>query len=730
MGLGALPIATSPFGESEPGQQVNVAATLRQLWSAVYRNRLLIAGIVAACLLLGVLATMLATPRYAATATVEIDQEATKVLGTEDTQPVSDQSDIDRFLQTSVDVLKSRLVAEQVVNTLGLAGDDRFLVAMGTKPAALKPGRDARREAIYRLLDDNLTVELPRNSRVVDISFKTPDPALSQRIANSYADNFILLNLKRKFDRSAYARGFLQQQLVSAKQRLEDSERAMLDYSRSVGLIDASAGIGGNGEDGQPTSGPRSLVTSDLVALNAAYAQAQGVRLAAQERWQQAQATPMLSLPEVLNNPTVGALTAARAQVQSAYDQERQRHRADFPSLQQMGAQLASYDRQLTRLAGDVRASIRDQYETAAKQEAALRGQVDVLKTATLTEQDKSVRYNILKRETDTNRTLYDGLLQRYKELSAEAGVSSNNVSLVDDAAVPDKPVSPKPLINLALALLAGLVLAGAIVFVREKFDDAVRSPEDVQTKLGLTLVNTVPLLKPGETPQEALGDPRSALSESYAALRTSLELVAADGLPQILLFTSSRSGEGKSTSAYAVARDFARLGKRVVLIDSDLRRPSLHRTLGLANNNGFASVLARHRGLDDVVQPTDTPGLSFLSAGPLPPSPAELLAGASLKIALDTLAQRFDLVVIDGPPVLGLADAVILASHAGGTVFVIEANGSHHGHAKTALRRLQSSGAAILGALLTKYDAKKVGYGYDYGYYAYNYGQDRPADA
>jgi succinoglycan biosynthesis transport protein ExoP len=222
MATGALPVGTIEQPEAAPEFGIDLAATLRQIWSAIYRNWLLIASIVGACLLLGIVALMLATPKYLATASIQIDQEDTKVLGTEDTQPAAAYQDADRFLQTQVDVLNSRLVAEQVVNSLNLAGDDRFLLAMHVRPLLTSTGRPMdRHEQVLKLLADNLVINLPRNSRVVDIGFKSPDPVLAQRVANSFATNFIMLNIKRKFDTTAYARSFLQDQLVSAKQRLE-----------------------------------------------------------------------------------------------------------------------------------------------------------------------------------------------------------------------------------------------------------------------------------------------------------------------------------------------------------------------------------------------------------------------------------------------------------------------------------------------------------------------------
>lgn len=722
----ALPLDHGGRSGNDVGPSFDVAVALRGLWAAVYRNRLLIASIIVASLLLGVLATMLATPQYQATASVQIDQETTKVLGTEDQQPTAAYQDADRFLQTQVDVLRSRVVAEQVVAELNLAADDRFLTAMGAKLKEIRglSPQAARRQQVLAVIADNLSVNLPRNSRVAEISFRSPDAALAQQVANSIARNFLTFNLKRKFDQTAYARRFLQQQLLGAKQRLEDGERAMLNYARSVGLIDASAGIG-TAEGGTSMSGPRSLVTSGLVSLNTAYANARAARVIAQQRWDQAQRTPLFSLPEVIGNLSVGQLSQQRAQLQATYDQERQRHRAEFPAVRQLGAQIASLDRQITAQAQAVRTSIKDQYDTAAKQESALLSNLGTLKQDTLAEQERSVRYNILKRETDTNRTMYDGLLQRYKEISAEAGISSNNISIVDLADLPNRPVSPRPLLNIAIALLAGLMLSAAVVLVREKFDDAIRSPEDVPAKLGLTFLNSVPQLQPGVDPITELEDARSTLAESYAALRTSLELIDPRGLPGVLLFTSSRSAEGKSTSAYAIARDFARLGKRVVLVDADLRRPSIHRVLGLSNKRGLGALLAQSRTIDEVVQSSGTENLAVLTTGPLPPNPAELLAGASLQLTLDKLRDRFDMVILDGPPVLGLADAVILASKADGVVFIVEANGSHHGQAKAALRRLRMGNANLLGALLTKYDARKAGYGYSYGYYSYDYGKE-----
>jgi capsular exopolysaccharide synthesis family protein len=712
-----------------------LARTLRALWSTFYRNRLLIAAIVAASMLAGLAITMLMTPKYKATASIQIDQQATNVLGNSDQNAV-DQSgawqDADRFLQTQADVLQSRALAMSVIQDLNLTANDDFVQRMGAKPVDKPAGAlsldDTKQEQILNILSDGLKVDLPRNSRVVALYFTSPDPRLAARIANAFAADFMMFNMKRKFGSSTYARNFLENQLNDTRTKLEASERALLDYARGANLLDVSGGIASGTDNSTGSSTPRSLTTSNLVELNDAYAQAQAARVQAQQHWEQAQATSPLQLQEVLTNPAIMQLTQLKAQAQAAYQQDLQRHKPDYPQMQQAAAHIAELDRQINTLATSLRSSIKEQYETARKQEQALSSQVSGLKSSTQNEQSRSVEYNILKRTVDTNRAMYDSLLQRYSEVSAQAGVAANNISQVDVADTPVKPVSPRPLINLVLAALFGLIAAAGFVFLRDKFDDSIRTPEDVPTKLGLTFLNSTPLLDETTTPQEALSDPRSALSEAYAALRTSIELGHKGGAPRTMAVTSTRQSEGKSTSAYAIARNFAKVGKNVVLIDGDLRKPSLHRFLNAHNDKGFSSLLAGMVGIDEVLQPTDTSNLSLIAAGQLPPNPAELLSGPRLSELIAELAERFDIVVVDAPPVLGLADTILIGSATDATLFVIEANGSHHGHAKAAVRRLSANGVTMIGAVLSKYDARKIGYGYGYAYnytYSYSYGDN-----
>lgn len=706
--------------QDEGSDSLNI--DLRKLVLIVRRNILLILAIMVLALGLGLVATVLTTPKYIAIATVQIDQEADRVLNTVSLEPSATGQDADRFLQTQLDILRSRALATRVARLLGLFGNSAFFTSMGADiPGAGATGsvRDQSREAVLSLLSSNLTITLPRESRVAEIAFESRDATLAARIANAYAAEFIRSNLQRKFDSSSYARDFLSSQLAEAKQRLEQSERAVNDYSRGIGLIrlgDASATNAGGG------SGQRSVTTASLVQMNEAANEARAARIAAEQRWRSASSAAITSIPEVLANSSIQRVMEQRSTVEAQLQQERARHLPDHPSVIQLQAQAAEINRQFNALAQSVRASIREEYETALAREASLTAQVDQLKGATLTEQDRSVRYGILSREADTNRTLYDGLLQRFKELSAAAGISTNNISIIDQADSPLAPSTPKLGLNLLLAFVIGLGVAGLAVLVREQMDDTIRAPEDVEAKLNLPLLGVIPATK--EAVNVALASPRSSLSEAYNALRTSLAYSTPRGLPQLIVTTSTRAGEGKSTTSYAMASGLARLGRRVVLIDVDLRRPSLHRVLNTPNDVGFSDLLVHRATLEEVLHPTDIEQLSFIPSGPIPPSPTELLESGTMRELVVTLRGRFDVVVFDCPPVLGLADALLLASYADGVVFVIEANRGQRGATKAALRRLRGHQINLLGTVLTKFDMSKASsaYGY-YGYEYYQYG-------
>lgn len=699
---------------------------LAQYWRLLLKHRFVILGCFVGALVLGVAATLLMTPIYTASATIQIDREAARVLESNDVLPSDSAIQAEEFFQTQYGLLRSRSLAQRVAESEGLINDKAFLDSVGlrTGDGDQTLSLAERQEAVIKALHKNLSISPTRGSRLVDIRFDSPQPALAARVSNAFATNFIQSNLDRKFDSSAYARDFLEERLAQTKTRLEEAERALVSYAEQQQIINVSETPGG-----PDSGGTRSLAASDLVALNTALATARAARIAAEEKWRQANSASLMSLPEVLQNPAIQRLAENRATLNAQYQQKLSIYRPEFPEMVQLKAQMDEIDSQIRTLAGEIRSSIRQNYQALANEERSLQAQVNGLKGDVLDFRNRSIQYNILQREVDTTRSLYDGLLQRYKEVGVAGGITANNISIVDRALPPSKPSKPNVLLNLLLAAFVGLGLGVLLAFAIEALDQSLASPEDVESKLDVPVLGVSPMLPKGQTPLQALADLRSGFAEAYYSLRTALQFSTPNGAPSTLFVTSARPGEGKSTTALAVAENFARIGQRVLLIDVDLRKPSMHRLLGASNDRGMSSILSGSASLSDVVQRPNDGGLWFIPCGPLPPNPAELLSGTRVQSFLEEARRRFDIVVIDGPPTLGFADAPVMAATAAGTLFVIEARGTRRGQARGALRRLQMGRSRILGVVLTKFNAKASSYGgYDYAY-DYNYGAEDPKD-
>ena len=710
------------FGDEVDGAK-GKSLDLRVFWAMLRRNLVIIVSAVSLGLALALIATLLATPRYTASSSVQIEQEAQRVFNVEEVEPTASYQDADRFLQTQTDILRSRAMAISVAENLKLFGNARFLESMGAGDAAQSLDEQGARELTVGLLRDNMEVVLPRNSRVVEITFESADKQISADLANAYAENFVTGNLQRKYNSSSYAREFLARQLVEAKGKLEASERALNDYARAAGIISVGPS---NADPDRGAANSQSVTTDSLAQLNTALNTAKAARIAAEQKWRAASRGSTMNIPEVLQNQAVQQLLQQRAQIVSELSEENARHLGDHPRVQELQSQLGEIDRQIGTLGASIRSSIQQNYEAARGQEAALGAQVSGLKEETLGELDRSVRLNILMREADTNRTLYDGLLQRFKEISATAGVTANNISIIDRADLPTAPSSPKLIPNLAIGLFAGLVLAFVLVYLREQIDDAVRSPFDIERKLDLRVLGVIPRLANGADAAALLREPKEQITEAYAALRTALMYSTPHGLPSAILVTSSQPAEGKSTSSYALATSIARLGKRVVLVDADLRRPSMHKFFGETNKRGLSDLLVRNLTLDEVLIPVEGTTLSIVPSGNIPPNPTELLTAGVLPSVVADLTSRFELVIFDGPPVIGLADAPLLAAQIEATLLIIESESGFGGRTKGAIRRLKTTRSKLIGAVLTKFEAKKAGLGYEYDYYEYySYGAD-----
>lgn len=697
---------------------------LREIWAIVYRSRFWIAAIMALFIVAGIVVTLLMTPRYRADAAVQIDQEAVKVLGTEQSESSASIQDAERFLKTQVDVINSRAVARAVANELRLFNGDRFLEQMrDDEDVEATPSvsiADAKRERVLKVLQDNLSVDLPPQSRVVRITFTSPDAALAARIANSYAENFIRMNLRRKFDSSAYAREFLRGQLDEAQKRLARAERDAVEYAREKRIIDASAAA----TTSDRPSAPRSLTTGTLVQLNQEQAEALAKRIEAEQRWNRVRNTNLLSVPEVLENTAIQALLAQKAQLNAQLEEEMQRRRDDHPEVRQNRARIAELDRQIGAVASSIRSSVRTQYEVARTNEQALASRVDQLKSSTFSEQSESIQLSILRREADTFRQQYEFLLARFNQLNAEAGVQANNISLIDQAITPIKPSSPRIILNLFLAAVLGGIASIIFCYVRHSVFDTVRTPEDVSRELRLPLLGVVPKLDNVGSVAEELRDPKRPISEAFSSLRSTLTMISKHGLPKTLAFTSTTAAEGKSTACYATAASLARTGKRVLVVDLDLRRPNQHNQFGVKNTEGMSEWLSGNGRFEDLVRKTKLERVDIITGGSIPPNPTELLDPETISRLLQTHAGAYDIVLMDSAPVLAIADAISVANSAETLVYVVESGKNLPKAILNALARLRDANASVAGILLTKFDANSSGYGNSYtSSYQYEYG-------
>jgi len=689
---------------------------LERVFAAVINHRNWVIGIIVATLLLGLLATFLATPQYTSTARIEILPDApvaTSVEGEREGAPVNEIA----FYNTQYSLLQSRSLADRVVRAGNLTADKEFAAAFKLDVPEAGMTSAQRRDLSQRaaeILLDRLEVTPVRSSSLVDVGFATPSPKLSARLADLWVTQFVQATIDRRFAATSDARKYLESRLTTLRQNLENSERALINYTMSKGIVTISSETDVNGNTKTQT-----LVGSDIEAVSKALAEARQARIAAES-----ELSNTLTGAAQLNASAIGSMRQKRAEAAAELARLQTIFESDYPAVVSLRAQIENLDRSIAAETARSKQGNREAYNAAVKRERDLQAELDQLTGHYNEQQRESIQMAILQREVDSNRQLYDGLLQRYKEIGA-SGVGTNNIAVVDRAKIADKPSSPSLVINILLSLLIGTALAAAVVFLLEKIDSSIRDPHDVVARFGLPLLGTIPEVL-DQNVSDAILDKKSAIYEAYFSLMTNLTFLTEHGAPRSIMLTSSRPKEGKSNSSLSLATVLAATGKSVILIDADVRNPSLNRYLETPNKRGLSHYLSGDDDLSGMVVELPKFGFSVVTAGQTPPNAAELLGSDRLPTLIDTLLSRYDHVLIDSPPLLGLADAPLIARRVEGVLFTIEANATKNRVIATALTRLRMSGAKLFGAIVTKVGPRNQVYGYGYGYgYGYSYGPD-----
>jgi polysaccharide biosynthesis transport protein len=712
------------------------------------KYRRLIAGVFVLIVTLILSQTYATTPLYLAHARLLInDERSTSVVNFSANDPAYWQ-DTAPYYETQYRILQSRALGERVVARLDLATVPEFtgeeaarglfanvralrlaigarLRALSTEPSPAGPVvvHDADREAAWvGVFLSRMRVEPVKGTRLVDVYFTAADPAFAARAVNTLAEEYVEQNLDLRLQNTSRMLVWLTDELGKQQEQVTRSETAMAEYRESQNALSL--------EDRQ------NIVVSRLNHLNDAVTKAKTNRLQKQALYQQVRRLDPMSVdvdavPVIAQHPTIITLRTQVAGLEAQMARVSSRYGPKHPEYQKLEAALANATRQLRLETANVVDSIRSDYQVALSEENSLSASLEAQKGEAMDLNRKSVSYVVLQRQAESERLVYQQLLQQEKELRVIANSRANNVQVMDRAQVPQAPFTPNPRRDWLLAIAVGLTLAVGLAFGLEYLDDTVKTPDDIARRLGLPLLGLIPAVRGEDSPVLNAPVPHD-FGEAFRSLRTSLVFSSGSEKTRIIAVTSSQPLEGKTTAACNLAMALALGGGRVLLIDADMRRPALHKLLGVPNVAGLSHLLVGQAPVREAIRPTTEPNLYLISAGVTPPNPSELLGSSRMKALLTSLTSGpFDWVIVDTPPVLAVTDAVILAGQVSGIAFVIGSEMTRRAHAQHALEMLMTARPPMIGAVLNRVDFDRNKYYYS-RYYGYQhksyYGQAQTA--
>ncbi|MFZ0561808.1 MAG: polysaccharide biosynthesis tyrosine autokinase [Terriglobales bacterium] len=714
-------------------------STLREYMRVLIKRKWMVIAVIVGIFMAVAVASLRKTPVYEAVGRIVVNKADSNLITFKDSGPVVDyydQSDLD----TEVRILQSDLMALQVIRQLNLDKRPEFGGRSDQKQANLVADPlqtdSTRTSALLSAFRGNLRVTLIPNTRIMEIHFTSTDPQLAASAVNTLASTYVEQNFKTKFESTMQASDWLSKQLVDLQMKVETSQEKLVRYQKEHEILG--------------TDEKQNIITEKLDELNKEMTVAEFDRMQKEAVYRQTQSND----PDQVASAIV-TQTAAGGATTGLLDKLREQQAnlriqiADlstqlgpsYPKVAELNSQLKEIDKQLQSETNKAVDHLKGQYLAALQRENMLRDSFEKQKQEANKLNESAIEYSILKRDLDSNRTLYEGLLEKLKEAGVTAGLRSNNFRIIDAARVPTAPSEPNIPRNLSFALVLGVISGVGLAFVLENMDNTVRTPEQATALSALPSLGMIPLgSKSGShgpsgkrlaltASKEAVETvtqvrPQSQMAESYRALRTSLLLSNLGAPPKVIMVTSARPQEGKTTTSINTAIVLAQKGVRVLLIDADLRRPSVHKTLGMGPRSGLSNVLTGSATIQQTVTTSAIlPNLFIMPAGTPPPNPAELLASLNMRTLLAELRGQYDHIVIDTPPTLSVTDAVVLSPSADATILVIRSGQT----TKQALRRardvLMQVNAHVAGVLLNAVDLTSPDYYYYYEYQG-KYGQ------
>jgi capsular exopolysaccharide synthesis family protein len=706
---------------------------LVEYWRAILHRKWSIIGLAIAIAVLASVIVSTIKPVYRATATVLLETGKTKVVSVEEVY--GGLSSNREFYQTQAEIIKSRDLARKVVARLKLAKDPEFdprqrepaiwqrwakSLGVGGAEGQLQVSDEAAETSAVGQVAGRTSVEVVRGSQLLRIGFEATNPELAARIANGFADIFIESDLESRYQVTQKAADWLNGRIAGLRQKLGDSEKALQEYREREKIVDAK-GLAMSGASSQLGDLQKNLSESRQrrAEIENAYNQVRAIRSGAA-------AANFESIPAVIKSPLFSDAKKLELEAEKKVSELSQRYGREHPRMVQADAELKTARENTRKQAETIVAGLSKEYEVAKANEAGIERALAEARDQVQNINRKEYQLSILEREVASNRQLYDMFIGRSKETSATNDLQTAIGRVVDRALTPGAPIRPNKNMVVMVAFLGGLLFAIVCALLLERLDNTVKTSEDVETKLRVAVLTTVPLISGRKEAAKLayLADPKSVFSEAIRTARTGVLLSSIDTEHKVLVITSSVPNEGKTTFAMSLAFAHAQT-KRVLLIDADMRRPTIAKTMGIDKNVvGLSDFISGAAQVSQVIHSIEGTTAKLLPAGHTPPNPLELLLSPKFSQALARLKELFDVIILDSPPVQLVSDAMIVARHATGVIYVVKADDTPYPLARIGLKKIRMTGTPIIGVALNQLDFKKADryYGEYSGYYSYGY--------